>query len=226
MSAAATLERHHASARKMVLAVSELLVNLETGQDTSIELKAQISQHLNSLAREIRSLELALNESGEGAAQRAVWRKRISHLNEESVSQRTALSRFAAREHSQQRELEERQALLERRLHGGGEHAIMIDDQARESLALCDAGAQLDALTGNATAALGALRDQRGTLKNVQRRVLDVVNKLGLSNNVMRVIESRQFWDKMLVYGGMLMTLALLWFVFVYLRREEPAESP
>ena len=36
----------------------------------------------------------------------------------------------------------------------------------------------------------------------------DVAEKIGLSNNVLRMIESRQFWDKMLLYGGMLLTLA------------------
>ena len=44
---------------------------------------------------------------------------------------------------------------------------------------------------------------------------------LGMSNQVLRLIETRQFWDKVLVYGGMLLTLALLYFVFFRLRRTE-----
>ena len=49
--------------------------------------------------------------------------------------------------------------------------------------------------------------------------MLDIASTLGVSNSVIRAIESRQFWDKMLVYGGMLLTLALLWFVFVRTQR-------
>lgn len=103
--------------------------------------------------------------------------------------------------------------------HGGGEHAILIDGLAQEGRKLNEAGQALDGLTDNAHAVLRSLGEQRGALKGVQRKVLDMANTLGLSNGVIRAIESRQFWDKMLVYGGMLFTLLPLWFAFVYLRR-------
>ena len=63
-------------------------------------------------------------------------------------------------------------------------------------------------------------RAQRGRLKGVQRKLLDFGHTLGLSNSVMRLIENRQTWDKLLVYSGMLLTLALLWFVFFYRRSQ------
>ena len=131
--------------------------------------------------------------------------------------QRAALSKFAGRAAARQRESEEREALLQRR-NGGGEHAITIDAAARESRNLNEAGSQLDALQEHATASLNALVQQRSSLKGVHRKVLDMAATLGLSNNVMRVIERRQFWDKLLLYGGMLATLALMWFVFKYMR--------
>ena len=84
---------------------------------------------------------------------------------------------------------------------------------------------QLDHLTGNAMAVLGSLGEQRSSLKGVQRKVLDIASTLGVSNSVIRAIESRQFWDKMLVYGGMLLTLVLLWLVFVRMRRDVPLDE-
>ena len=42
---------------------------------------------------------------------------------------------------------------------------------------------------------------------------------LGVSNSVLKAIERRQLGDKLILYGGMLLALALLWFVFVHLRR-------
>ena len=65
----------------------------------------------------------------------------------------------------------------------------------------------------NATAVLDQLGQQRGALKGVHKRVLDLATTLGVSNSVMKMIERRQFLDKLLVYGGMLAVLALLWFV-------------
>ena len=124
----------------------------------------------------------------------------------------------------QQRETEEREALLSRRHGTSDSHSISIDALTRESRDVSSAHAQLDHLTGNATAVLGALNEQRDSLKGIQRKVLDMASTLGVSNSVIRTIESRQFWDKMLVYGGMLTTVWLLWFVFVHMRREPQPE--
>ena len=74
----------------------------------------------------------------------------------------------------------------------GGEHAITIDAAARESRNLNEAGAQLDALQEHAMNSLGALVQQRSTLKGVQRKVLDMA-QTGLSNDVLRMMEPRQF---------------------------------
>ena len=137
-------------------------------------------------------------------------------------SQRAALSKYAGRAAAQRRELEDREALLQRR-NGAAEHTININDAyANESKNLAQSDAQLDALQEHATASLSALMSQRASLKGVQRKVRDMAATLGLSNSVIRTIESRQFWDKMLVWGGMLTTVWLLWFVFVHMRREPP----
>ena len=139
-------------------------------------------------------------------------------------SQRAALSKYAGRAAAQRRELEDREALLQRRNGAGDSHSISIDALAKETRDLNGAHAQLDQLTGNASAVLGALNEQRSSLKGIQRKVLDMASTLGVSNSVIRTIESRQFWDKMLVYGGMLTTVWLVWFVFVHMRREPAAE--
>lgn len=212
----AALSAHHASARKIVLSVDQNLESLETGRDTSLQLQTEISQQLNMLAREVHALEQELPTVG--ASERLVWKKRIAQLQEQSKSQRAALTRFAGRAAAQQRESEERDALLQRRNGGGGEHAIMIDAMANESRRLHDADNQLDELQAHATASLNALVQQRSSLKGVQRKVLDMAQTLGLSNNVLRMIERRAFWDKIILYGGMLATLALIWFVFKYMR--------
>ena len=213
------LESHHASARKIVMTVDELLRQLESGRDTSLELQSQISQHLYSLARELAQLEQELS-SETGATRRSMWRRRIQQLHEESTIQRDSLGKYASAQHSKQKELEEREALLERRRHNE-QHTIMMDGLMGESRSLHTADLEIDSLTGNANSVLQTLGQQSAALKGIQRKVLDVASTLGVSNSVIRMIESRQFWDKVLVYAGMILTLALLYFVFLRRRDDE-----
>jgi Golgi SNAP receptor complex protein 2 len=197
--AAATLTAHHASARKIVLAVDTLLEQLETGRDTSLSLQSEISQHLNMLAREVQALEEQVPMVG-ALAERSLWKKRIVQLQEQSKSQRAALGKFASRAAARQREHEDREALLQRR-NGGGDYAINIDAMARESRGLNESSAQLDAMHESAANSLAALIHQRSNLKGVQKKVLDLAATLGLSNSVLRAIERRQTFDKIIVYG-------------------------
>ena len=61
-------------------------------------------------------------------------------------------------------------------------------------------------------AALAAMAGQRDTLKRAQRKALDVVHGLGLSDSLLRLIERRQKLDSALAYGGMaVVTLVVLW---------------
>ena len=77
--------------------------------------------------------------------------------------------------------------------------------------------AGVDDLIGSGSAILGNLREQRGTLKGAQKRMLDVMNYLGLSNTVMRLIEKRTHQDKFILYGGMVVCCIIMYLVWRYL---------
>ena len=216
-------EQRHASARKIVLSVNQLLEQLESGRDTSLDLQSQISQHLNALAREVQALEALLSTIP--VAQRSLWRKRVSQLQDESASQRAALGKFAGQVAAKQRHEEERQALLHRRTNGA-DCAINIDAIAQESRKLNESHSQIDDLLGYAASVLSETNRQGSSLKGIQKKVLSIGSTLGLSNNTLRMIERRLFGDKLILYGGMALTMGLLWFVFVHLRREEAPKTP
>lgn len=61
-----------------------------------------------------------------------------------------------------------------------------------------------------------SLRDQRTTLKGAHRRLVDMANTLGLSNATMRLIERRVSEDKVILIGGMLITILVIILVIVY----------
>jgi len=69
----------------------------------------------------------------------------------------------------------------------------------------------------NAQSALQEVISQGDKLKGVRRKVLDVINNIGISQSVLSSVSRRERIDRLLVFGGMiLITLLLLmvwWFV-------------
>jgi len=57
---------------------------------------------------------------------------------------------------------------------------------------------------------LAELQDQRSRLKGVQKKVLDIVNYLGISNTTMKAVADRDFWDAKIAYGGMVSVVLLV----------------
>ncbi len=85
-----TLEAHHASARKILIAVQQQLDLLETGRDTSIEIQSEISQRLNTLSREVQTIEELLPYAA--SDKRKVWGRRVQQLKADQRAQ-SALAR-------------------------------------------------------------------------------------------------------------------------------------
>lgn len=45
---------------------------------------------------------------------------------------------------------------------------------------------------------------------------MNFLNTLGLSNSVMNLIERRAYQDKFVLYGGMLVTLSIMFLIYMY----------
>lgn len=63
---------------------------------------------------------------------------------------------------------------------------------------------------------LTSLYDQKNILKSAKKRILDMANSLGLTGNVINKAMNRSWWDRVLVYSGILLITALLVFVWYY----------
>lgn len=55
-------------------------------------------------------------------------------------------------------------------------------------------------------------------MQRAQRRVLDLMSTLGLSNTVMRLIETRGRHDRLFLYAGMFTTLVIMALVYYYVK--------
>ena len=95
--------------------------------------------------------------------------------------------------------------------------SIRIDETLQLNTNLFNTHKSIDDLLGSGSSILSGLRDQRGTLKGTQKRMLNVLNMLGLSNTAMRFIERRATQDKFIMIGGMFLVCVFMFLVKWYL---------
>jgi len=74
----------------------------------------------------------------------------------------------------------------------------------------------IDDIISHGSSIMDSLRNQRGTLKGVKTRMLNMANTLGLSNTVMRLIERRTTEDKLILFGGMIITSVIMFILWRY----------
>jgi len=154
----------------------------------------------------------------ETASQRDMWNYKIQDLREQERSIRKQgefHDRMVSASILHQRERNE--LLSRRRVRNNGldDNRRDMDNLVREDESLSQSRSMVLELIDSGSASLNSLVTQRSRLKGVKRVMLDIGNKLGLSNSTMRIIERRDVTDAYLVMAGMVITLLviyLLWF--------------
>lgn len=96
---------------------------------------------------------------------------------------------------------------------------MAVDALLQERASIASSSTMVDEYTSLADNVLGSLRGQRGVLKSAHKKVLDVATRLGVSTNIMRLIERRTMADKAIVYGGMVLVTLILIFLLGWLPR-------
>ncbi|OQR82714.1 hypothetical protein ACHHYP_15627 [Achlya hypogyna] len=196
-------------ARKLVFELKEQLKYMDSGATGNMETQArENAAALRSLIDQLDSL-VYLEKS------RDIWTKRVHELREEYTLLNNTLEQRCIQSSRSQIELREREKLLSRRgLNQANDIALL--SQEHESLGR--SSRMVNEITELSYLTLGNLSDQRERMKGVQRKVLDVANRLGLSSSLLRVIERRDAVDKWIVYGGMIVVLGFMYICVAYLR--------
>lgn len=114
------------------------------------------------------------------------------------------------------RQRRERDELLarRRRIRNGGDHADEMQQLSEEADSLATSSGMVNELLASGQASLSSLVGQRQRMRWVNRKMLDIGNKIGLSNSTMRMIERRDATDAYLVFGGMIITLLVIYFLY------------
>ena len=117
-----------------------------------------------------------------------------------------------------EQEEREREALLSHHFElNDSSTSVMIDAALQHNQRLSDAHHGMDDLLSSGTSIISNLREQRLTLKGAHKKILDIANTLGLSNTVMRLIEKRASQDKIILFGGMIVTCIIMFLAWKYL---------
>ena len=141
----------------------------------------------------------------DNTGKRDVWKAKVEQVAEETDALRVGLDRFTHRQQQRQVEERQRQELLARRAGGGPTFNLDAEMAARKHI---DGSKRvLEEAYETGVGILGTMSGNRERLKATHRKVLDVLNTVGLSDSLLRFIERRQHLDKLLAYGGMLLVL-------------------
>ncbi|XP_049281179.1 probable Golgi SNAP receptor complex member 2 [Anopheles funestus] len=143
-------------------------------------------------------------------AQRQNAKMRVDQLKYDIRHLQAALKLYQDKKQRRETEMAERENLLNKRFTANSETSIDIDYSLQHHNSMQNAHRGVDEMIWTGSNVLDGLRSQRETLKGARKRILDVGNTLGLSNQTMKMIERRLVEDKYVMYGGMFVTTVII----------------
>ncbi|KAK9916556.1 hypothetical protein WJX75_004123 [Coccomyxa subellipsoidea] len=221
------LQTLHRSARTLILSLREGVEHLEKGDQVHQQygqatgLAQQLGGKLGELQRISQQMDSVwrMQVLQQSNTKRDMWKLKVEQVSEETDALRTAMEKHTHKERRRRIEEAERADLLSRSdANGGRGWRANMDDDAQAMGYVQNSKRALEEAFQTGTAILTNMAGQRERLKSVQRKMLDLLNSVGLSDSLLRVIERRQRMDKWITYGGMILVSCLLIALWWWLR--------
>lgn len=223
---ASSLSSSFPAAHGLAMRVERDLAHLESGgpadedgggyepltAESRERLLSSVSAGVDELGRCVPRLENLLHR--EPPNRREMWRGRVGRLAEQHMALRSAADRHWRDLTRAQRERAVHRELFEGASDGNGAVGSVVDARVREGESLERSRAAVEQLKSYGRSVLSGLEDQGSLLKSARTKLWDVANTIGLSSSVMRAIGRREQGDRWLVYGGMAITLAVLFALY------------
>ncbi|OIW04202.1 hypothetical protein TanjilG_00762 [Lupinus angustifolius] len=213
-SGGATLSEIYQSAKKLLMKTRDGLERVERGElSSSDSVQNDISQ-IQSLCIQMDRFWRSISVK----SHRDLWKRKVEQIAEEAESLKESLDKYNLRNQKRMTEAKERAELL-RRVNGDSSHVLRIFDEEEQAMQSVRTSArELENANAVGEAILSTIHGQRERLKSAHRKALDVLNTVGISNSVLRLIERRNRVDQWIKYAGMLLTIIFV-FAFVLWRR-------
>ena len=230
-SASSSLSDLYSVARRISFELQEGLIRLERlegkghGGNATLQEAREQRNKLQEMIRISQQMESQFRVliAKENPSKRDTWKRKVSQISEECDQYRIALDRFGSRESRRMQEEQEREELM-RKMNGGGNMnnasgdvtlnmGSSYDAEASAGMSMRRSNQMVDDLLDSGANILGSLHEQKDRLKSARRKVLNVLDTLGVSQSVLKVIDRRQRMDAIIVYGGM---FVITFFIFVF----------
>lgn len=156
--------------------------------------------------------ELEMLVNNESKSRRNDMRRRVQHLRNTHSHIKTSLESYGRRTHQNMHELQRRELFA----NMSARDAETIDLEMAENDALTRSNAMMNDYLASGRDTLSELASQRERLQGVQSKILSMLNTLGVSNSIMRAVENRDYFDKIIVFVGMIVMLIFIFVVYYY----------
>ncbi|KAM6546915.1 hypothetical protein CsatB_027651 [Cannabis sativa] len=220
-----TLSEMYQNSRKLLIRTRdglERLERLEYSSSTSTAIDSpDLSFSVKKDIAQIQSLCLDMDRLWRSVAaksQRDLWKRKVEQVAEEAESLKQSLDKYFLRTQKRINEARERAELIGR-ANGESSHVLRIfDEEAQAMQSVRNSSRMLEEASATGEAILFKYSEQRERLKRAQRKALDVLNTVGLSNTVLKLIERRHRVDRSIKYAGMLFTVIIVFFFWRWTR--------
>jgi Golgi SNAP receptor complex protein 2 len=181
--------------------------------------KGSTQIHINDVALGLTEMSNRFDQldklvQAESKERREDCKRRISHLRNSHQHIKISVENFNRRSRLYDFNTQRKDLFGNADLEGG----TMNDAEVAENTSLNNSSRIMNDYLATGKETLDNLLSQRERLKSVKRKLFDILNYLGLSNTIIRVVEKRDYVDKLIVYGGMIVITLLLILVYCYLR--------
>ncbi|RZC43742.1 hypothetical protein C5167_036693 [Papaver somniferum] len=211
-----TLSEVHQNSKRLLMRVRGELERLEQlefsspggidSPELSFSIKKDISQ-IRSLCFEMDRLWRSIASKTE----RDLWKRKVEQIAEEADSSKDSLDKHFLRNQKRMTEAKERAELLERANRDSAHVMRIFDDDSRAMQSARNSSLMLEDAYSTGVAILSKYAEQRDRLKRAQRKALDILNTVGLSNSVLKLVERRHRVDKWIAYTGMIVTVIIVY---------------
>ncbi|KAK8794024.1 hypothetical protein JH06_2827 [Blastocystis sp. subtype 4] len=179
--------------------------------ETTLEQLREFEERLRSILNQLK--DITTKVKADRSDQKLVWQRRVRSISDEYYELKNHFSRLSNNKinmmkrtelllgKNEQKDLDVEAALLQE------------NDSLARSTTMADYYLEMGKLS------LGNLYDQGNVLKRAQRRILDMANSLGLTGNVIHKAMNRSWWDRCLVFTGIIIISLGLFFVW-YMKRK------
>ena len=197
--------------KRRVFELEAQLVEYEKGTNKAVQ-ASDIQLGLEEMGK--RLVELERQANNESKSRRDDMRRRVSHLRSTHTHVKQSLEVIMRRRDSQKYESARRDLFGD--TSGDGQSNVNIDLEMAESASLDRSSNMVNTYIAQGQETLNELLEQKDRLKNIQRKVFDIMNYLGISQNIIKAVEKRDFTDKWIVFIGMIIVslfLLVLWWI-------------